>query len=271
MGIAVANRNNRCDFIGNCSGILFRENCLGEENSLSLTEFYGKLREFLRKTRWVCFGTQIWIIGWEELTALSPRNSARAKKLTELGVWNRLSETVFGPFPISVRWGTAGVSSIPSKWTQRVSVANCCWPPPWRPTEKPLKSRQWVLWQHLTTCSTCKHFQALSIPAVRKRGCLGRGKALGKSGVISGSLSPKTAASIYTLVRPFTHCRFPHHLVELGISILTYLCPNSYPEAPAILFLGSDPIFSSHGDSRTVCGASAARSGWKMLLNGGVA
>ena len=29
--------------IGNGSGILFREYCFGDENSLSLTEFYGKL------------------------------------------------------------------------------------------------------------------------------------------------------------------------------------------------------------------------------------
>ena len=51
----------------------------GEENSLSLTEFYGKLGEF-------CFGTQI--IGWEELTEFDPRSSVRAEKLTELSVWN---------------------------------------------------------------------------------------------------------------------------------------------------------------------------------------
>ena len=30
-------------------GILFREHCFGEENSLSLTEFYGKLGEFCEK------------------------------------------------------------------------------------------------------------------------------------------------------------------------------------------------------------------------------
>ena len=39
------------------------------------------------KIRWVRFGTQI--IGWEELTEFSPRSSVRAKKVTELGVWNR--------------------------------------------------------------------------------------------------------------------------------------------------------------------------------------
>ena len=53
-----------------------------------LTEFCEELGEFCRKkTRWVRLGTQK--TGWEELTELSPRNSARAKKLTELSVWNR--------------------------------------------------------------------------------------------------------------------------------------------------------------------------------------
>ena len=59
----------------------------GGENSLSLTQFWGKLCEFWEKTRWVRFGTQM--IGWEELTELSPLNSVRAEKLTEFGVWNR--------------------------------------------------------------------------------------------------------------------------------------------------------------------------------------
>ena len=31
------------------AGILFREYCFGEENSLSLTEFWGKLGEFCEK------------------------------------------------------------------------------------------------------------------------------------------------------------------------------------------------------------------------------
>ena len=46
-----------------------------------------KTRWVLSKTRWVRFGTKI--IGWEELTEFAPRNSVRAKKLTEFGVWNR--------------------------------------------------------------------------------------------------------------------------------------------------------------------------------------
>ena len=35
--------------LGNGCGILFREYCFGEENSLSLTEFCGKLGEFCEK------------------------------------------------------------------------------------------------------------------------------------------------------------------------------------------------------------------------------
>ena len=36
----------RAEELGNNSGRLFREYCFGEENSLSLTEFWGKLGEF---------------------------------------------------------------------------------------------------------------------------------------------------------------------------------------------------------------------------------
>ena len=68
-------------------GLLSREYDFGEENSLSLTEFLGQTRWVLRKTRWVRFVAQI--VGRDELTKLSPRNSVRAKKLTEFGVWNR--------------------------------------------------------------------------------------------------------------------------------------------------------------------------------------
>ena len=59
------------------------ESALGTGNSLSSA------------ARWVSsakssvssFGTQI--LGWEELTELSPQNSVRSNKLTEFGVWNR--------------------------------------------------------------------------------------------------------------------------------------------------------------------------------------
>ena len=40
---------NRRFFLGNGSGILFQEYCFGGEDSLSLTEFWGKLGEFWGK------------------------------------------------------------------------------------------------------------------------------------------------------------------------------------------------------------------------------
>ena len=49
--------------------------------------------------------------------------------------------------PFSTLWVL--LESRPSKWTQRVWVANCCWPPPPTPGE-PLKSRLWALWQPLS-------------------------------------------------------------------------------------------------------------------------
>ena len=59
------------------------------------------------------------------------------------------------------------VISRPSKWTRRVWVANCCWPPP--PPRATLgKSRLWVLWQHLTKYQPCKHFRALSMLALQR-------------------------------------------------------------------------------------------------------
>ena len=60
------------------TNFVFREYCFGEENSLSLTEFSGKLGEFCEKSVTSHFFTQI--IGREELTEFSSRNSARAKK-----------------------------------------------------------------------------------------------------------------------------------------------------------------------------------------------
>ena len=64
------------------SRVLFRRRELTEPHWV-----LGQTRWVLRKTRWVRLCTQI--IGWEELTDFSPRNSVRAKKLTEFGVWNR--------------------------------------------------------------------------------------------------------------------------------------------------------------------------------------
>ena len=69
-----------------------------------------KTRWVLQKTRWLAFGTRT--MGWAELTELSPRKSVRAKKLTELGVWNLtlrsrirpVSDSCYLPFyPINFR------------------------------------------------------------------------------------------------------------------------------------------------------------------------
>ena len=66
-----------------------------------LTEPHWVLRQtqwVLRKTRWVRFGTQI--IGWEELTELSPGTQWGQKISLSSAFETVLSETVFGPFPI---------------------------------------------------------------------------------------------------------------------------------------------------------------------------
>ena len=55
------------------SRVLFRRRELTEPHWV-----FRQTRWVLRETRWVRFGTQI--IGWEELTEFSPRNSVRAKK-----------------------------------------------------------------------------------------------------------------------------------------------------------------------------------------------
>ena len=52
-------------------------------NTLSLTEFWDKLGEFCEKLGEFALAHKI---GREELTELSPQNSARTEKLTELGV-----------------------------------------------------------------------------------------------------------------------------------------------------------------------------------------
>ena len=52
-----------------------------------LAEIFWQTLWVLRRTRWVRVCTQI--IGWEELTDFTPQNSVRARKLAELGVWNR--------------------------------------------------------------------------------------------------------------------------------------------------------------------------------------
>ena len=60
------------------------------------------------KTRWVRFGTQT--IARKELTDFSPRDSVRANKLTELGVWNRALRN--SARPVSEQWWTKGNSTL---------------------------------------------------------------------------------------------------------------------------------------------------------------
>ena len=70
------------------------------ESTVSAERTHWVLRQtrwVLRQTRWVRVYTQI--IGWEELTEFSPRNSVRAKKLTEFGVWNRTPRNHIRPVP----------------------------------------------------------------------------------------------------------------------------------------------------------------------------
>ena len=69
-------------------------------------------------------------------------------------------------------------------------------PPP--PTlGQPLKSRLWVLWQHLIKCSRCKHFWVLSMPVLQREAVWGRGTAFGWLPALCPPKQP----------RPFTHCR----------------------------------------------------------------
>ena len=50
--------------------------------------------------------------------------------------------------------------------------------------------------QHLTQCEACKHFLALSMPALRREAAWAEGRFLGA--LPSSNLSPRTAVSIYT-------------------------------------------------------------------------
>ena len=78
------------------------------ESTVSEKRTHWVLRQtrwVLRKTRWVRFGTQI--IGWEELTEFSGRNSVSPEKLTELGVWNRTPRNRVRP--ISDFWAFSGL------------------------------------------------------------------------------------------------------------------------------------------------------------------
>ena len=62
--------------------------------SWGLTKFWDKLSEFSEKLGEFAFAHTY--VGWEELTECS----ARAKKLTELGVWNRLLRNCMRPVSV---------------------------------------------------------------------------------------------------------------------------------------------------------------------------
>ena len=82
-------------------GILFREHCLGRGNSLSSAANSVSSAQNSVSSLWHT------IIGWKDFTELSPRDSARPKKITDLGVWNRALRNRRGPFlrpSASLRW-----------------------------------------------------------------------------------------------------------------------------------------------------------------------
>ena len=56
---------------------------------------------------------------------------------------------------------------------------------------QPAKSRLWVLWQHFTECSPCKHLQVLSMPALQREAAWTEERFLGDL--------RQSVASIYTL------------------------------------------------------------------------
>ena len=81
-------------------GILFREYlvCFGEENSLSFTEFWGKLGEFCEKLGEFALAHKY----KAERNSLSslPRTRCGPKNSLSSVFETVLSETIFGPFPI---------------------------------------------------------------------------------------------------------------------------------------------------------------------------
>ena len=93
-----------------------------------LTEFCGNLGEFCKKnsvSSLIC--TQV--IGREELTELSPQNSARAKNPLSSAFETALSETVFGPSPRkgqkrTTKKGRVQIGKTPPS-CRRVKQAQC--------------------------------------------------------------------------------------------------------------------------------------------------
>ena len=84
--------------------------------------------------------------------------------------------------------------SIPSKWTRRVWVANCCWPL-WWPLQSPWKADHGY-WDSISRNANPASSFELSQCRHCKERLPGPKRAFR---VPSGSLSPKTGASIYTL------------------------------------------------------------------------
>ena len=106
---------------------------------------------------------------------------------------------IFVIFPkLTTSWPRINLKSLPSKWTRRVWVANCCWPPLVNPAE-PLKSRLWVLWQHLTCDSSSqKTYSASTFELSQCRHC--------KEG-LPGPRRGFWVPAVCTRPRPFAHCR----------------------------------------------------------------
>ena len=102
---------------------------------------YGKANEFPQIFFRICFRTD---------------HVGQAQAITTGHTYNKNTESpqrCFLAFAFTIQQREnpeSRDSSRPSKWTRRVWVANCCWPP--GDPRRPLKSRLWVLWQHLATC-----------------------------------------------------------------------------------------------------------------------
>ena len=63
---------------------------------------------------------------------------------------------------------------MPSKWTRRVWVANCCWLPRWTP-RSPWKAAR----GYCDSISPCKHFRAFSMPALQREAAWAEERLLG--------------------------------------------------------------------------------------------
>ena len=114
---------------------------------------FGQTQWVLRRTWSVCIGTQM--IGQKALT-FSPRNSVRAKKLTEFGVWNRALRNGIPPvsdfFEVRKEKDKSGkspkIGKVPNRTTKdkkgRTSIDRES--PPFEPPPPPSFTSPWVLW-----------------------------------------------------------------------------------------------------------------------------